>query len=273
MSLCNVLLCDGIGNIIQSIPFIKELRNHYDTVIGVDRADSKEAKNLVAHLFDNIISINEKRLGVNYSIPPLNAMGSYPEYKSWFKFHKIPIPKKLEIVRDDIRFKSVAYQDFPEVILWPGCKPNWVSKRWPYYAELAEMLLGTSSVGVVGLKGDGGSFSSKVIDFRGKLSLLETGGVVNKANIYIGNEGGISHYAAALNNGNQSTFIIFGLTDPIKNTQPLKNKVKTISLNLECQPCQFKQHDYSNSTGCKTLKCLKELTSNTIYNTVTKGIK
>ena len=109
---------------------------------------------------------------------------------------------------------------------------------------------------------------NNVDDYRTVLSLSVTGGLIKNADIFIGDEGGISHYAAALG---IKTYIIMGCTDPVKNLPP--NNAIPISLNLDCQPCQFRNllEEKTDKTiimhGCKDRKCLNELTADYVYST------
>lgn len=258
---CNVLLCDGIGNVIQSIPFIKEMRKHYKKVIGVDRADFVQTKTIVEHLFDEIVPLgkHDKKIPT-YSIPPLYRYKSYPEYKGWFRFHNIPEPEEFKIDLADVKYNEVG-ADY-DVVLWGGCKPEWLSKRWPYWGELAELLVDRGlRVAVVGADGDGGDFPSNLYDFRGQLSLLTTGGVIHHSRKYIGNEGGITHYANALQS---DMYVIWGGTDPVKNMPPPREGYHSIVLGLDCQPCQWTVK--SPREGCAERRCLYDLIPEIVYN-------
>ena len=223
-------------------------------VIGVDRADSPQAKDIVSGLFDRIVLFGQHDKYLNtYSIPPLYKIGSRPEYLSWFEFHGISVPDDVSINIGDVRYSEV-YGEF-DYVIWGGCKPAWKSKQWPYWGSLAERLLSKGmSVATVGVAGDGGDFPSGVTDFRGKLSLLETGGVIVSGKKYIGNEGGITHYANALQS---DMWVVWGGTDPVKNTPPKRSGYKLISLGLDCQPCQWTSG--SPAFGCKSRRCLNDL--------------
>jgi ADP-heptose:LPS heptosyltransferase len=254
-----VLLCDGIGNIIQSIPFIKVLRTMSNKLIGINRADYKDSWKIVQKLFDDIIP-HGLHSGTEYAIPPLEKFKHNPEYKSWFQFHNVPEPKEYKIERDDVYFDEI--EDRVDFVIWGGCKPNWKSKMWPYWGNLAEILLSGFTVGVIGLPGEGGDFPKKVEDFRGKLTLTETGGLLDRSLYYIGNEGGLTHYANALQ---KTMWVIFGGSSPTKNMPPPREGYYDISLHLECQPCQWR---LPGPKGCGDYKCLYKLTPEMVLNKI-----
>jgi len=264
-----VLLCDGIGNVIQSIPFIKHLRTIYKRVVGLDRADSIEAQELVRHLFDEVKPLSQAGPGKQFSIPPLGKMGMYPEYKSWFKFHGIQEPPVLEINRDDI-LTGNGESGF-DFVLWPGCKPNWKAKRWPYWVELAHRIRESGhNVALVGSKGEGDPFPYLYADLRGKLTLLQTGAVIDKSKYFIGNEGGLSHYANALQ---KRMWVIWGPTCPKKNMPPKRKGYTRIALDLDCQPCQFTAKGWNPQKGCSHTNCMNELTSGAVFTEIRKDWK
>lgn len=255
-----IILCDGVGNIIQSIPFIKVLRVMSDKLIALDRADYPGTSKIVSKLFDDIVPLKDAPPGTRYGIPPLEKFKHNPEYKSWFQFHNIPEPVQYRIDREDVYFDEVDEQvDF---VLWGGCKPNWKSKMWPYWGAFAEMLLEDFIVGVVGLPGEGGDFPKDVVDYRGKLSLTETGGLIDRAPYYAGNEGGLTHYANALQ---KMMWVIFGGSSPSKNMPPPRAQYHDVSLHLECQPCQWR---LPAPKGCGDYKCLNDLTPEILYERV-----
>lgn len=256
-----IRIADGIGNIIQAIPFIKEIKKQNKTLLSINDVDFLESYNLVSHFFDKVVS-NKKTY---YNSPPLEKYTHTPEYKSWFLFYRIKEPTKYEINKEDVSYKEfTGKHDF---ILWGGCKPKWKTKQWPYWPNLAELLLSKNfSVGVVGLPNEGEVFSDKVTDYRGKISLLETGGIINNSQFFIGNEGGLTHYANALQ---KTMWVVWGGTSVTKNMPPPRKNYHVISLNLPCQPCQFR---LNGPRGCGDYKCLYNLSAETVLQKITEKI-
>ena len=244
-----VLLFSGIGNIIQSLPFAFEMKRRYGRVTAWSgaRLAFPETKNLIVNVFDQIFPCR-KLIPRGYIILLSPPRKSFPEYKAWFVKAGEELPEKFGI--DFINYTETSAKH--KVVIWPEGQKNWLCKRWIYWEELASEL---EDVALVGLERTG-DFKD-VTDYRGKLSLLETGGIIRNADIFIGNEGGISHYSAALGT---KTYIIFGCTDPVKNMPP--NNAIPISKHLPCQPCQFSSMVQKGIIfhGCGHRRCLTELT-------------
>jgi len=243
-------LYSGIGNVIQSIPFMNEMKKRYGHVFGYF---ANPDFNVVSRLVDNILDkIYESisHIPSECKIAKIPERRSYPEYKSWFVDND-------ELLPDNFLMDGIGYHSnmrfSHKVVLWPECKSNWLCKRWPYFKELAALL---NDVAIIGLD-NSYKFNTGVADYRNKLSLLQTGGVLKNADIFIGNEGGMAHYAAALG---VKTYVIMGCTDPVKCLPP--NNVIAISKNLDCQPCHFNNMkiDGTTMTGCDDMKCLNRLT-------------
>lgn len=242
-------LYSGIGNIIQSIPFANEMKRRYGTVVGFDRSDYPEAVILVGGILDKIYRIPQCDIPSEYTIAKIPSRRSYPEYKAWFIDNDEFLPENYSTEGIHSSLTPIRKHKY---VLWPECKPNWLCKRWPYFDDLALKL---SRVAVVGLDKDNNF--PRATDYRGGLSLIQTGSVLKNADIFIGNEGGMAHYAAALGT---KTYVISGCSDPVKNFAP--NNMIEISLNLDCQPCQFKNMIVENKTaiGCHDRRCLNNLT-------------
>jgi ADP-heptose:LPS heptosyltransferase len=84
-----------------------------------------------------------------------------------------------------------------------GVGARFAAKRWPSasYAALAKRLLALSGVRVMVVGGREdlalGAFPPEVIDLRGKTTLRQTGAVLRQCAIFIGNDSGPMHMAAA----------------------------------------------------------------------------
>jgi hypothetical protein len=241
-------LYSGIGNIIQSIPFANHMKKIYGKISAIPYyCDYRETMQIVENVFDQIY-ISKDQIQNGSKVASIPTRRSFNEYKAWFVDNNEDVPK--EFITENIEYESLI--DRHQIVLWPECKPNWPCKRWPYFQELASNF---DDVAIIGTEQT--EKFENVTDYRGKLSLLETGGILKNTNIFIGNEGGMAHYAAALGT---KTYIIMGATDPVKCLPP--NNVTSISLDLDCQPCQFRNMMVTETTaiGCLERPCLNNLT-------------
>ncbi|MDD5223189.1 MAG: glycosyltransferase family 9 protein [bacterium] len=87
------------------------------------------------------------------------------------------------------------------------------------------------------------------------LTLVETAAVLANAKIYVGNDSGITHLAAAMG---RPVIAIFGPSDPGR-FGPRGRLVKIISLNYECSPCH-PRNPQSPAPECRKKRaCLLEI--------------
>ncbi|MBI4618816.1 MAG: lipopolysaccharide heptosyltransferase II [Desulfobacterales bacterium] len=78
---------------------------------------------------------------------------------------------------------------------------------------------------------------SDVIDLVGKTSLLETMALIEKCSLFITNDSGLMHLAAALK---IPLIAIFGSTDPV-TTSPLGSSSVIVRKEVSCSPCLKKE--------------------------------
>jgi len=157
------------------------------------------------------------------------------------------------------------------VAIYPGSKHAWAMKRWDKYDKLTNHL---AKVLLVGRKNDIIShgdpawierkweWGKHVKTFYG--SLKETAWAISQCRMFIGNDGGLAHVAAATG---IPTFIIFGPSSVVKNT-PFNDNAHAIHYNLKepklkCQPCQFNGKKWfdGGKIGCPYgMECMTKLT-------------
>lgn len=129
--------------------------------------------------------------------------------------------------------------DVPLIGFTPGGKPTqrWRLKRYPYYAEV---IAGVAAVRPdvrflqLGTRTDDELRHFAVIDFRGRTTVSQAAWLAHKCQVYVANDCGMSHVAAACG---VPTVVLFGPTNVRKNL-PLQNAVCLKHAGLRCQPCQ-----------------------------------
>ncbi|KAA3659033.1 MAG: hypothetical protein DWQ10_09840, partial [Calditrichaeota bacterium] len=143
---------------------------------------------------------------------------------------------------------------------------GWERKRWPYYPQLAEKLMQDGyQVVVVGGADEAKKFSGKywpqgVQDLQGQLSLKETAGLIKKASIFIGNDSGPAHMAAALG---IPTYVLFGPSLISKN-RPFGKQVAVLSKEMPCSPCQYTER----WAKCTDWQCMASLTVDRVFDRI-----
>ncbi len=129
----------------------------------------------------------------------------------------------------------------PFVALAPGSV--WATKRWPFYAELGAELAGEVAMVVVGGAGDhalaaaieAGCPAGRVVDATGRLSLLASAELLERAALLVTNDSAPQHLASAMGT---ATLAIFGPTVPAFGFGPLAPGSVTVGVDdLACRPC------------------------------------
>ena len=93
--------------------------------------------------------------------------------------------------------------------------------------------------------------------FAGKGSIQVTAAVLELADLFVGNDAGVMHLAAAVGT---PTVAIFGLSNfkawgPYTGGAP-DRKAVVVHLDLPCMPCFYRGHDLGTPEGCATRDCL-----------------
>lgn len=150
------------------------------------------------------------------------------------------------------------------------------AKRWPAekFSELAMLSVRDlqAKILVFGTKADTGTAAEiiennpgHVIDLTGKTSLAEAMALIKRCNVFVTNDSGLMHVAAALKT---PVVAVFGSTNPI-TTGPFSNNSIVIRKNISCSPC-LKTHCRSD------FRCMQEIGSNEVFeavNTIFESIR
>ncbi len=134
----------------------------------------------------------------------------------------------------------------PIVALGAG-STNSVAKRWgeERFAELGAMLQNNLDANVVLLGSrDEVEISSRVsalsdadiVDLTGKTDLADVTAILARADLFISNDMGLAHIAAAVGT---KTIVIFGPTNDV-TTRPFGINAEVIRHDVECSPCMLR---------------------------------
>jgi ADP-heptose:LPS heptosyltransferase len=127
---------------------------------------------------------------------------------------------------------------------------RWLSKRWPYFRELAAEL---SARGVrVASFGAADEYVGGTEDRTGG-TIEEMSRSVLECTHFVSNDSGPMHIASALG---IPVLGIFAPTDPMTHL-PLRRTTVALTLQKRCAPCEVKNHGYFASGGCQ---CVAEIT-------------
>lgn len=151
-------------------------------------------------------------------------------------------------------------------------------KRWPEkkYIELCASILNKTKANIIffGGKTDKVTIKSVMFDAKAKehcrmhdahgITILQSSALMKKCNVFVTNDSGPMHMAAAMN---VQVISIFGPTNP-KKLAPLGKQHKIFQSKLDCVPC-YKNGSYPK---CSHKKCMQAVKADDVFNEIKKVI-
>lgn len=161
-------------------------------------------------------------------------------------FPKLNVSERRRADARELLCERGATVDRPLVVLCPG-STNSRAKRWATasYANLADLLIENlhAQVALVGAREEedvshevASKMKREPVFLTGRLTLAESITVLSVADLFIGNDTGPAHIAAALS---RPTLVIFGPTKP-ETTRPLSPFAEIIRRPPACAPCMLR---------------------------------
>jgi hypothetical protein len=138
----------------------------------------------------------------------------------------------------------------PLIGIHAGSKPGrWLSKRWPYFTQLAARL---ASRGLrVASFGTPDEYVPGTENLTGG-SVEEMSRAMLACSHFVSNDSGAMHIASALG---MPVLALYAPTDPLSHL-PLRASTVALALNKTCSPCEVKDHRHFASGGCQ---CIGEI--------------
>jgi len=197
--------------------------------------------------------------------PPIET--TLPEFQ--------PAPHEVQQVRDMLNKEMNASHAGPIILLNANCSDLLPIRSWPAdrYVELAQKILEKYPDAHIGFTGDPNEapFAQKLVDrvanprcfcLAGKTTLRQLIVLYSQAKILVTNDSGPAHFASLTP---IHVVTLFGPETPsLFAAKTPRNHV--LWANLTCSPCVSA---YNNrQTPCKNNKCMKQITTDQVFNTV-----
>ncbi|MFP4458048.1 MAG: glycosyltransferase family 9 protein [Candidatus Zixiibacteriota bacterium] len=170
----------------------------------------------------------------------------------------------LKIDPDAAKFALEKDIDRDSLVIHPGAK--WELKKWGLekFRELAKMLSDRFNPVFIGDRK-----CSPPDDFEFPIirdtSLDQLKGILANSGLFIGNDSGPVHIAAALGT---PSIAIFGPTHPALGFAPKGIKTSVIQNNLECSPCTLHGNAKCKLNSSYQARCMLELSPDYVYRKV-----
>ena len=155
----------------------------------------------------------------------------------------------------------------------PGSFPDMAAKRWPAenYAALADRLVRETGATILFFGSREEQPLSEDIARRmaspshiltGKLSLLHSAAMIRGCTLFISNDSGLMHVAAAVST---PVIGIFGPTDPLKNAPRGPGIRIVVQADLPCVPCY-----HFSRIACDDFECMRAVTVDRVFHEAEK---
>lgn len=289
---CLVICGIGLGNMICVTPLVRHLSNHMDVDVLAIRLNDRGSIELFRRLrVVRKAMTDPKRVGGGYDyvvntfavanrnfVDLARRVGARKYVQTASRRHQdsiseaewnmcavnqlgVPWPKPF--TRTWAPRSGKTYGPFG-IGFHAGCVkgPFWKRKKWTGFRLLAEMYPGTR-IAMVGSKkeGPGPEWPKNVRDVTG-LSLAETASVCAACRVFVSNDSGVMHLAAAVGT---RTIGIFGGTSERKAISPGSGIVPIIARGLACRPCRHHEPTWKR---CKDWKCMTGITPDMVKREV-----
>lgn len=287
---------------ITTTKFILKLRSRYDVTINIYPSNRREY-NLVNYTLNA-----KRRVGVNYLNKNLQNLGFLNNVKIIEKAKTHCVEENIRLVEeilgkkiserpnlnfpisnDDIKFADeylhkiiINKSDFV-VGIHAGCSllKNHINRRWEpeKFAELAKRIISEKDYKVLLFGGpEESELKSKIKDLVASdkfinvatNSLSQTAAVIKRSDLFISNDSGLMHIAAAMK---RKVISIIGPTNT-SFIYPWNTEYKIASLNLDCAPCfVYSPKPLSCSRSDVQYKCIRELEVENVYSKIGELVK
>jgi heptosyltransferase-2 len=182
----------------------------------------------------------------------------------------IPLQVKTEIER---RWLELGFAGKKVAAIAPGAK--WFTKRWPIekYSTLANELLQNNFTSIIILgsaeEREWGDIIQNMVgrgitNFAGEFDLFQTGALLEKSALFIGNDSGLSHLAGAVGT---PSMVIFGSTTKELGFFPYKSNAVVIEKDLSCRPCS---HIGKQICPKKHFRCMNDINPDEVLEGIKK---
>lgn len=287
------------SNPFDALKFVLSLRGRYDASINVYPSNRKEY-NIINFLlgakkrggvrylrndFANLGFLNNASVIEDDNLHNVEENVLLAEKIAGKNFGEIP-PLKFPLFEEEKNFadsyiNSLNVNEGRKIIgFHTGCSTlkNHIKRRWEpeKFAALAKNIIQERNVAVLLFGGkDELELNRSILKMSGgknvfvveAKSLVQSASIMNKCDLFITNDSGLMHIAAALN---LKIIPIIGPTN-MNYIHPWKAEYFTASLNLECSPCFYYSPKpltcYRNDVE---FKCLKELSVDYVLGIVNK---
>ncbi len=277
---------------LKTLLFLKRYMKKFDVMINFYPSNRREYNLFAFLLFPSRIighkyrrsTIKEFNFVKNWLIEEDYSLHVVEENLNLLKFFGIDFPRKygLQLFLDEQELKRGKryvnkYNDTLKVGIHPGTSSfkNHEKRRWPpeKFIEFGKFLRNANKEATLFIFGGPEENGLKEFIKKGLEGILrvvtvntknirETAAIIKFMDIFVTNDSGLMHIAAALK---LPVVAIFGPTNPVW-VRPWGTKHRIVRLGLECSPCFYYSPKPLSCPAGLDFKCLKALDAEMVFN-------
>ena len=277
----------GVGNFVQALPALQALHergNRVDLFVSSflysDMTELVKGQPSVRFLYEN----NYEGTGEMYDVCIVSFLSD----------HRVANAKKYLKIRTNWKKRSeyeqycwaaeklgirefkppalnLSNRDFHlqpfNILIHAGCaqRDYWARKKWHKYKTLTDMLLKNNFTVYCCGKQDEIIDHPAVTPFTG-MSLTETAALINQCDLFLSNDSGLMHIAAALR---KRQIAVFTATDHRKSGPYYNPHARVIIPQVRCYPCQGNDKKWDT---CTDWRCREAITEEVVYEEIRKAM-
>ena len=205
------------------------------------------------------------------------------------KHLELPLQAQERVEAKQILYENMAEEDIarPIIAMHPGSGGYSTARRWApeRFAQLADTLFHEVGGQILLMGGpEEAELHRSIISMlrstvparslAGKGNIKVAAAILEQVDLFIGNDTGLMHIAAAVK---APTVAIFGLSNS-KAWGPYTGEVEpklatVVQLGLPCMPCFYRDHLLGTPEGCATRDCLAMLGTDPVVAAARKMLK
>jgi ADP-heptose:LPS heptosyltransferase len=275
----------GVGNLVQALPAIQALYDGGNSVdlfvssfLYSDMTELVKGQPYIRSLYEN----NYEGTQSNYDVCIVSFLSDHrvanakkylqlrtnwkkrSEYEQYcWAAEKLGIkefkPPALNLSTRDFQLKP------SNILIHAGCaqRDYWTRKKWQKYKMLIDLLLKDNLAVYCCGKKDEIVDHPDVTSFT-DMQLKETAALINQCDLFLSNDSGLMHIAAALR---KRQVAVFTATDHRKSGPYYNPHARIITPRLGCYPCQG---DTKKWDSCKDWRCRELISEDAVYGEIRK---
>jgi hypothetical protein len=242
---------DGIANVVRGQPYVRDIyENTYDNREGIYDLC------IVSFLSDHRVGNAKKYLKL------MRDWGKHSEYGQYCRAAEKLGAKEFKTPRLNISERNFSLKPL-SVLIHAGCteRTYWERRKWTHYEELVDVLVKDgfhmyccgSSNEIIGHR--------KVTAYN-NLTIQETAALIHQCDLFVSNDSGLMHLAAALR---KKQVAIFTATSDMKSGPYYNQNARVITPELACYPCYGNEKAWNQ---CANWKCRDSITVDNVHDLI-----